>query len=225
MEPDDEFVEIIGVKVVRYSQQEAKMHETGRMFYAPLCYVADKNDGSLMHIGNLVPVISEPRKIDVLAKSWQRAGIDTNGLTLRTLRSDHEVDTFLAQLFGDNMQPVLDPVLDRQKQLISGNPFRPIEDYARQKPGEEDDDEQSGDSLHVVADPFWKKDELVEAEFPDESCEDKRLYGRLVYDEAETGAGLRVVIFQPVENGEPVADVQLVIPTMYISRWNGRDTD
>ncbi len=224
MEPDDEFVEIIGVKVVRYSQQEAKMHESGRMFYAPLCYVADKNDGSLMHIGNLVPVISEPRKIDVLAKSWQHAGIATNGLTLQTLRSDYEVDRFLAQLFGDNMHPVLDPVLDRQKQLISGNPFRPIEDYARQNAGEEDDDKGSGDSLHVVADPFWKKDELVEAEFPDESGEDKRLYGRLVYDEAETGAGLRVVIFQPVENGEPVADVQLVIPTMYISRWNGRDT-
>ncbi len=65
----------------------------------------------------------------------------------------------------------------------------------------------------------------VEAELPDGSGEDKKLYGRLVYDEAETGAGLRVVIFQPVENGAPVDDVQLVIPTMYISKWNGRETD
>ncbi|MGN6178473.1 MAG: hypothetical protein ACTHNW_04790 [Mucilaginibacter sp.] len=134
MEPDDEFVAITGVSVVRYSRQEAKLHETGRMYYAPLCYMGNKHNNIVLVISDMVPLISDPLKIDSLVRSWNNAGIDVADWKLCTLRSDHEVDLLFARLFEDGMLPILDPVLDQNMRLVNGYPIRPapeiIADYS-----------------------------------------------------------------------------------------------
>ncbi|WP_316777857.1 hypothetical protein [Pedobacter antarcticus] len=210
---DDEFVAINDALAVRYSQQEAKLHDTGRMYYAPLCYAAEKHSGAILNIGNMIPVISDPRMIDSLAKSWQRAGVDVEDLTLRILPSDNEVDIFFAQLFADKMILILNPLLDQNAKLVSGFFISPAKDILQQR-------EEINEGLWEIDDPIWRKGNLVKITVPNENGP-REMFGQLLFDEALNENDLRVVIFQPMENNKAVDDVELIIPSVLVSSWDG----
>ncbi|KIO74689.1 hypothetical protein TH53_25000 [Pedobacter lusitanus] len=217
IEQDDEFVAINDAEAVRYSQQEAKIHDTGRMYYAPLCYIADKHSGAILNISNMIPIISDPRMMDSLAKSWQRAGIDIEDLTLRILSSDSEVDIFFAQLFADKNTLVLNPLLDQNARLVKGFFISPAQDILQQQ-------EEANEGLWEIDDPAWQKGDLVKIIVPDEDGP-KKMFGQLLFDEALNEDDIRVVIFQPMENGKPVYDIELVIPSVLVSCWDGSDNN
>ncbi|MGJ1323139.1 hypothetical protein ACR780_10635 [Sphingobacterium faecium] len=210
---DDEFVAINDAVAVRFSQQEAKLHDTGRMYYAPLCYAAEKHSGAVFNIGNMTPVISDPRMMDSLAKSWQRAGVDVEDLTLRILSSDNEVDIFFAQIFADKMTLILNPLLDQNAKLVSGFIISPAQDILQQR-------EEINENLWEIDDPIWRKGDLVKITVPNINGP-REMFGQLLFDEALNENDLRVVIFQPMENNKAVDDVELVIPSVLVSSWDG----
>jgi hypothetical protein len=220
MEIDDEFIPIKGAEAVRYSQQEAKLHESGRMYYAPLCYVLDKNEGSIFRISNMVPLVSEPQKINFLANSWKKAGIDVADLTLRIIKSDYEADVMFGRLFADDMLPVLDPLLDHNAKLIGGYIIKSALDIIKNLESEEKG--AAGRKLSPVDDPNWLKNDLIKVVLPNDTGE-KTLYGKLVYDEAENEHGTRYVVMKPVDEGESLDELDLVIPSALVSHWDGEE--
>lgn len=219
IDDDDEFVEITDAMAVRYSLQEAKIHDSGRMYYAPLCLVVDKTTDKMFTIGNMVPIISDPKKIEPLAKSWRRAGISVNNISLRILTSDQEVDILFAKLFNEKMIVFLNPLLDQKAAIVSGFIIRSAEDIVEEMRREREEKTQG---LWEIDDPDWRKGDLVQIIVPGEDDQPKKLFGQLLYDEASTSEGKRMVIFQPIENGVPVEEVELVIPSTLVSDWDAQ---
>jgi len=131
---EEEILEILKTEVVKYSKLIAKTFDKDISFYTPLCLVRDSETETFVNLSNVVPIISDPLNFGSILKNWKNAGLEFENLELKIIKSDHDFDNYIRMFLADGFSPIIDPELDKNRQLIKGYPIHSLDDLIeRQK--------------------------------------------------------------------------------------------
>jgi hypothetical protein len=153
-------------------------------------------------------LISDPVQFEDLRLDWDRAGFLVGECVARIIASDRELDLTLNECWGDGLQPVIDPQLDREANLTGGMLVEKMGDLV--KHGER----QKGTP---VLDSEWKAGDRVEIVFPGHEA-DPHPAGILVTGELMDEEGNCFVIFSAVEDGVVRDDLRFRINAALLRR-------
>lgn len=121
--PDDVILEIKSAEIAKYSLLIAKAFDKDIEHYAPLCIVKDREMETFVNLSNVVPIISDPLKFSDHFDNWEKIGFEIDDVDLKIIKSDKDFDYYMRMIFGDNMIPIIDPLFDKNFQLVSGIPI------------------------------------------------------------------------------------------------------
>lgn len=130
---DDQIVEISGAEIVKYSKLIADLFDNDCFYYAPLCFLRDRMSEQIIHISNVVPMISDPLGFDVAVENWKQAGFELGDVQLHIIKSDQEFDNCVRDIFAADLLPIIDPVLDRNANLVQGIYIEDFHEIMKQK--------------------------------------------------------------------------------------------
>ena len=131
---DEEILEIIKVDVIKYSKLIAKTFDKDISYYTPLCLVRDSETESIVNLSNVIPIISDPLNFGNLLKNWEKAGLVFEDLELKIIKSDNDFDNYIRMFLADGFNPIIDPELDKNRQLAKGYPIHNFDELVeRQK--------------------------------------------------------------------------------------------
>ena len=104
------------------------------------------------------------------------------------------------------MQPIIDPLFNTDKELISGIYVSDIEELT---------DQNNKKSGRLLKDPKWKAGDKVKVVFP-EARKDKFPEGTIMTDEFEDETGEKRVIFCPIVDGVQRQDLTVTILSQFV---------
>jgi len=117
---DEEIVEIVSAEVAPYTELLSKIHDTCENYYAPMGLARDIASESPLCFFGLVPLISNPLRFGEFEKNWCDAGLGCDPLTLKVIKDDRDFDAWMRMIFDDGLVPVVDPIFDKNQNLVSG---------------------------------------------------------------------------------------------------------
>jgi hypothetical protein len=120
---DDVILEIKSAEIAKYSLLIAKAFDKDIEHYAPLCIIKDREMETFLNLSNVVPIISDPLKFTDFYDNWQKIGFEIDDVDLKIIKSDKDFDYYMRMIFGDDMVPIIDPLFDKNFQLVSGIPI------------------------------------------------------------------------------------------------------
>lgn len=122
--PDDVILEIKSAEIAKYSKLIAKAFDRDVFYYAPLCIARDVETETFINLSNVVPIISDPLTFDNLLSNWKTIGFKIDSpVELKIIKSDKDFDNYMRMIFADDMVPILDPVFDKNFNLVTGYPI------------------------------------------------------------------------------------------------------
>jgi len=173
--------------------------------YTPIGLIKDFKSEAFIKIGEIVPLISKPEDFDTFIVNWKKIIPEINKCTIRIIKSDFELDTYLQSFFTEGLQPIINPLFDTNtKQLNSGLILRNFTDLIEEAKSKNK--------------KIWKKDDKVEVVFPGIKT-DKHAKGILLTDEFIDENDEACVVFRPIEDGKVLDDMQFKLPTKLLSKW------
>ncbi len=121
-EENESIIEIETVEVSRYSKLLEKREED-IYFYAPICILRHREEETLLHFGNVVPLISDPLSFEKIYTTWTNIGFDISpeDIELKIIKSDLEFDSYMREFFATGMAPIIDPEFDEGGVLEKGS--------------------------------------------------------------------------------------------------------
>lgn len=117
---DEEIVEIISAEVAPYTELLSKVQDTCENYYAPMGLVRDIATETQLCFSGIVPFISNPLRFREFEKNWCDAGFGCEALTLKVIKDDRDFDGWMRTIFGDGLVPIIDPLFDKNQNLVSG---------------------------------------------------------------------------------------------------------
>jgi hypothetical protein len=120
---DDVILEIKSAEIAKYSKLIAKAFDKDLFHYAPLCIVRDKESETIINLSNVVPIISDPLQFSDYYENWKQIGFELEEVELKIIKSDKDFDNNMRIIFGDGFIPILDPLFDKNFNLVSGYPI------------------------------------------------------------------------------------------------------
>jgi hypothetical protein len=120
---EDVILEIKSAEIAKYSLLIAKAFDKDIQHYAPLCIVKDRESETFVNLSNVVPIISDPLRFSDHYDNWKKIGFDLSEIDLKIIKNDKDFDYYMRMIYGDNMVPIIDPLFDKNFQLISGYPI------------------------------------------------------------------------------------------------------
>jgi len=205
---DETVIEIENIEVTRYSKLLEKREEH-IFFYAPICIVRNIEDETILNLGNIVPLISDPLSFENIYKSWNLIDSDKllQQLELKIIKSDTEFDSYMREFFGTGIAPIIDPYLNENGELVKG--VRLI--HREQMLAEHEN------FRNPVDNPKWLKGDKVELMIP--TIEDNNYpKGVIIEDEFKGKDNQLYVIFRPIEDGEAMEDLAYTVPSRLLSK-------
>lgn len=134
---DEVILEIKSAEIVKYSKLIAKAFDKDLAHYTPLCIVRDKETETIVNLSNVVPIVSDPLQFNSLYDNWRQIGFGLGDVELKIIKSDKDFDFYMRTLFSDEMAPIVDPLFDKNFNLVSGYPIiefdKMIENMEQQK--------------------------------------------------------------------------------------------
>lgn len=125
---EDVILEVKSAEIAKYSKLIAKAFDKDLYHYAPLCIVRDKDSETIINLSNVVPLISDPLQFNDYFENWKQIGFELDDVELKIIKSDKDFDNNMRMIFADDMVPILDPLFDKNFNLVSGYP---INEYDR----------------------------------------------------------------------------------------------
>jgi hypothetical protein len=206
MKPEDSFVKVKEFEKALYSAQFEESNEIIENDYTPIGIVKDEDDKSIV-LGEIVPLLSKPEEFDAYIDNWQLFTEIEGKFSIKIIKTDFELDTYLQSFFKENLKPVINPMFNTEgDSLESGLILKSMEEIV-----------QEGQKKSSVA-SYWKEGAKVKVVFPD-VVTDKHATGVLLVDEFHDDNGELCSIFQPIENGEPIEDMQFKLPVKLLEKW------
>jgi hypothetical protein len=117
---DEEILEVLSAEVVPYSDLLGKLYNTNENYYAPVGLVRDVESMLPLCFSGIVPLISDPLKFNGFIQNWAEAGLDDGKLGLKIIKDDRDFDNLMRRAFGDGLVPVVDPLFDKNQELVRG---------------------------------------------------------------------------------------------------------
>lgn len=185
-----------------YSKQlESEMNNKIKNNYAPLALVESNESKQILCISNIVPIISKIEEFEAFTENWKYIIGELEGLSIRILKDDQEVDAVIKDLFNDDLSPIINPIFDEENRLKSGviiiSKDELVENRSKDK------------NLH--------KDDSVRLLFPELGNTGRFPVGKLVSDVFTDQHIGDCVIFQPMEDGKP-SDMQYRVPVSIVEK-------
>ncbi len=166
--------------------------------YTPIGLVCYPETDDLVKIENHVLLITNPLKFDKFHQNWNKILKNLGGCKIKIIETDFELDAYLQLFFKEGLIPVIDPIFDTiTKSLVTGFEILSMEKIIS-------DAKQNRKK--------WQKGDRVKIVFPDVAT-DKHATGILLTDEFIDENGDSFAVFQPIENGKRLEDLQYVMPT------------
>ena len=103
--------EMTSARAVSYDSEIAKRYEMWSNWYAPLLLLQTTNDGAIVVIGDVVPLLTNPLDLDKYIENWQLAGINLESYQTTIIYSDSDFDDLIAQVEEDGLYPLVNPLL------------------------------------------------------------------------------------------------------------------
>jgi hypothetical protein len=117
---DEEIIEVLSTEVVPYSDLFGKLYNTNENYYAPVGLARDTESELPLCFNGIVPLISDPLKFNDFVTNWAEAGLGGSKLGLKIVKDDRDFDNLMRRVFGDGLVPVVDPLFNRNQQLVRG---------------------------------------------------------------------------------------------------------
>ncbi len=130
---DEECIECVSAEAVPYSATADKDYDTGGEWYAPIAYFTDSAFESVLSLGDLIPLVSDPLEAGRFLSNWAAAGFEIDDAQLTLLETDAQVDEFIHTGFANDLVPIVDPTLDKTPTLVSGMPFHNVADMLKER--------------------------------------------------------------------------------------------
>lgn len=119
-EDEEECLECISASVVRYNEHIGRQYPVDVQYYSPLIYLVDPDTERLYTIGGHLVFITDPIGFGKLHENWVDAGIEVGAYEMRIVDSDHTFDKMVADALINAVGVVIDPLLDKDGQLVKG---------------------------------------------------------------------------------------------------------
>jgi hypothetical protein len=117
---DEVILEVVSVEIAKYSKQIAMAFNKEISHYTPLCLVRNKDSETILNLSNVIPILSDPLKLDEYYENWKKIGFELENLELKIIKSDKDFDYHMRMFFGDELIPIVDPIFDKNFNLING---------------------------------------------------------------------------------------------------------
>lgn len=135
---DEKVLEILSFEICKYSKQIAKAFDNEIFWYAPLCLLRDKDEETFYNLSNVIPILSDPLNFQEFFENWESLGFNTKDIELKIIKDDRDFDNYMRILFADNMSPIIDPIFDKNFNLVKGFPIEDLEEMKRKFEHEKD---------------------------------------------------------------------------------------
>ncbi len=166
--------------------------------YTPIGLVCYPETDDLVKIENHAILITNPLEFDNFHQNWNKILKDLGDCKMKIIETDFELDAYLQLFFKEGLIPVIDPIFDPiTKSLVTGFEIRSMEKIIS-------DANQNRKK--------WQKGDKVKILFPD-AVTDKYPTGVLLTDEFIDENGVSIAVFQPIENGKRLENLQYAMPT------------
>lgn len=173
--------------------------------YTPIGLIKDFESEAFIRIGEIVPLISKVEDFDMFIVNWKKVIPEIDKCTIKIIKSDFELDTYIQSFFTEGLQPIINPIFDTTtKQLNSGLILRNFTDLIKE--------------AKLKNKKTWKIGDKVEVVFPGMKT-DKHAKGILLTDEFVDEIGETCVVFRPIEDGKMLDDMQFKLPTKLLYKW------
>lgn len=126
-EDEEECLECISASVVRYNEHIGRQYPVDVQYYTPLIYLVDSDTENLYTIGGHLVFITDPIGFGKLRTNWLDAGMEVGAYEMRIVDSDHTFDKMVAGALINGVGVVIDPLIDKQGQLVKGYILADIE--------------------------------------------------------------------------------------------------
>lgn len=141
---DDEILEVISYEMVKYSNLIKNVYNDDRTFYAPVCLLRHPETEQIVNLANLIPVIIDPFRSQKLVMNWNDAGFDVPDWELKIVQDDKDFDNYMRMFFGHSMTPIVEPMFDKNANLVKGVFFGHMEQMLAEKMEMERQSAESG---------------------------------------------------------------------------------
>ena len=119
-EPDESLLKCCEARVVPYTLALGRSYQQDLMFYAPLCRLVRTDSEKPVLLRGCQLVLTDPFRLPVLMHSWQNAGLEIPEYEMRISETDEDVDRWFGELFSAGEEPIIDPICDRDGNLVGG---------------------------------------------------------------------------------------------------------
>lgn len=120
---EEDILEVMSAEIVKYSLQIAKLFDKDLFHYAPMCLVRDREEETIVNLSNVIPIISDPLRIEEHYKNWCDLGFELGEIELKIIKSDKDFDNYMRMIFDDGFTPIIDPLFDKNFKLVKGYPM------------------------------------------------------------------------------------------------------
>ena len=119
-EPDESLLECREARVVPYTPALGRRYQQDLMFYAPLCRLVSADDEKPVLLRGCQLVLTDPFRLPDLMQTWRNAALEIPDYEIRILETDNDVDRWFGELLSAGEEPVIDPICDRDGNLVGG---------------------------------------------------------------------------------------------------------
>jgi hypothetical protein len=207
---DEKIVQVTNIEKVKYSRQIESENTGVQNDYAPVGLVVIPGTMQLVRFGNCIPIIFDPTQFEALHKNWNDVGYTIGPCAIKIVESDREFDLFLLTVLQDGMQPIVHPMFDKDKELISGTYIQDIRYFT-----EYNEMQEKEETYSLKENPDWKEGDTARVMFPGNKSQ-KVPEGIVLSDEFIDDRGESCVIFCPIENGKQLMDAAVKIPVKFL---------
>jgi len=119
-EPEETLLECGEARVVPYKVELGRRYQRRLAYYSPLCRLVHADSEKPIVFREWQLVLTDPLRLPDFIKIWQNAGFILPEYEIRILETGDQVDRWFSQLFSNGEQPAIDPICDRNGNLIRG---------------------------------------------------------------------------------------------------------
>nr|NJM01866.1 hypothetical protein [Desulfobacula sp.] len=119
-EEEEDCIECVSAEVVRYTEHIGREYATDVEFYTPLLYLTTGENQSLFILKDHLVFLTSPLDVERFLQNWREAGFSVNTYEIRIVESDLFFDKMVSEAFLSGGGVAVDPLLDRNGQLVKG---------------------------------------------------------------------------------------------------------